>query len=259
LRCREGSFYIFCFSEPDFFHIILAKNKQKTNRKDTPMNFTPSDSLSLTAFIIFALIMTGLIQLIFLKMKAPVKYPLIWWSYFVLFSLIVASGLPLKFILPIVPMLFASLLTLYIFFATSSFGTGVSQQFSFAALIGFQCFRLPLEVILHQWARTGTVPETMTWTGQNWDVATGLVSLIAIPFLNRSRNLAYVVNIFGFLLLLNVLRVVVMSSPLPFAWPLENPVQLVFYFPYCLIAPLFVGPALFAHIVAFKKLKAVSS
>ncbi|MCC2680133.1 MAG: hypothetical protein K0R29_2709 [Pseudobdellovibrio sp.] len=218
------------------------------------MNFTPADSLSLSAFIVFSIIMTALFHYVFQKVKAPARYPLIWWAYVIFFSTVVLSGLPGKLIIPVVPLLFATLLGLYLYFAFSTFGKTVSAQFSAAALIGFQCFRLPLELILHQWAAGGTIPETMTWTGQNWDVITGIVSLITIPFLNRSKKLAYAVNILGFILLMNVLRVVVMSSPLPFAWPLNNPLQLVFYFPYCLIAPLFVGPALFGHVVAFRKL-----
>jgi hypothetical protein len=52
----------------------------------------------------------------------------------------------------------------------------------------------------------------------------------------------------------NVLRVVVLSSPFPFAWPLANPLQLALYFPYVLIAPLFVGAALAGHLVAFRAL-----
>ena len=39
--------------------------------------------------------------------------------------------------------------------------------------LAFQGFRLPLELVLHSWVRQGVIPETMTWTGSNWDVFIG--------------------------------------------------------------------------------------
>ena len=219
------------------------------------MTFIPADSISLVIFLILSFLMLAMILLGFKKIKPGIKGPAIWAGYFIIFNVVVLSGLPAKHIIPIVPLLFISLLGLYIYLALSEVGTKTVATFSPAVLIGFQVFRLPLELVLHQWASVGTVPVTMTWTGQNFDIVTGVLSLISIPFLKGSRKLASTVNVIGFLLLLNVLRVVVMSSPLPFSWPLENPLQLIFYYPYCLIAPLFVGPALFGHIVAFRKLK----
>jgi hypothetical protein len=141
-----------------------------------------------------------------------------------------------------------------VFIAVSDAGKKVSQYFSLTALIGFQAFRLPLELILHQWAEIETIPSTMTWTGQNWDILAGIVSLLAIPFLKKSKRLAWAVQIIGFVLLLNFLRVVMMSSPLPFAWELDIPLQLIQYFPYCLIGPLMVGPAMAVHLITFRAL-----
>ena len=52
----------------------------------------------------------------------------------------------------------------------------------------------------------------------------------------------------GFALLANVARVVVMSSPLPFAWGVEPPLQLGMHLPYALIVPICVGGALAGHV-----------
>lgn len=214
--------------------------------------FHPADSLSLSLFYLFSLVMLVVCARTLFKLHRNFFFCYV--LYIVVFSALVSSGLVLGHIIPLAPLLFTSVLALALFFAFSKFGTQVSTQYSLALLIGLQSFRLPLELILHHWATIGTIPPTMTWTGQNWDVVTGLLSLLTCAFINRSQKLAWTVQIIGFVLLLNVLRVVVLSSPFPFSWPLENPIQLVLYFPYALIGPLFVGTALFLHLIVFRKL-----
>ncbi len=122
-------------------------------------------------------------------------------------------------------------------------------------LIIFQSFRFPLELIMHSWSETQTMPSTMSWNGQNFDVLTGLLALLAmIPFFRNSKMYQWCFNFFGIVMLMNVFRVVIMSSPLPFAWPLENPVQLIAHFPYHMIATVCVWSALIGHILLTQKL-----
>src|SRR5690606_22338112 len=45
------------------------------------------------------------------------------------------------------------------------------------ALVGFQSFRLPLELVLHQWMVEGVLPVQMTFEGHNFDIVTGLFAL----------------------------------------------------------------------------------
>lgn len=202
----------------------------------------------------FAVLMLISIILAFRQTGVRKIYPVIVLVYLGVFSLLVLSGAVKNYPLPLAPLLFLSVAALSVWLAFSTFGKRASEIFSFSMLLGYQAFRLPLEIILHHWAQVGTIPATMTWTGQNWDVVTGIVSLFCFPFLNKNLKLAWAVQILGFVLLLNVLRVALFSMPLPFAWPLENPLQLIFYFPYALIGPLFVGPALCIHLIVFRKL-----
>jgi len=123
------------------------------------------------------------------------------------------------------------------------------------ALIGFQAFRLPLELILHEWAKQGTVPMTMTWSGSNFDILTGIMALICAPLSLRSVRAAQIFNAVGFLLLLNVMRVAMMSSPLPFAWGLAEPLQVVLHLPYAWIGSVCVTGALAGHLILFRKLR----
>lgn len=143
-------------------------------------------------------------------------------------------------------------------FAMSPIGTHLAEKSSFAALIFFQTFRLPLELILHQWATDGVIPSTMTWTGQNYDVFCGAFALIfgsaALIWRKYESQLSVVFSVLGIGLLLNVARVAMMSSPLPFAWPVEPKLRLVFTVPHYLIAPVCVAGALAAHILLVRKL-----
>jgi len=167
---------------------------------------------------------------------------------------LVASGkmpfLPLNGL----PVFFGSMLVICIAAALSPFGQRLATSVPLAALVGFQAFRLPLELVLHEWAAQGTIPNTMTWTGQNWDIISGITALLCAPFASRYSAAARLANVVGLALLLNVMRVAVMSSPLPFGWGQQPPLLLALHYPYFLIVPVCVGGALFGHLVLTRAL-----
>ena len=122
-------------------------------------------------------------------------------------------------------------------------------------LLAFQGFRLPLELVLHSWVGQGVIPATMTWTGSNWDILSGLAALALAPFAGRRPVLAWIGNILGFVLLLNVGRVALLSAPTPFGWADVTPkLQLPFHLPYALIIPVCVGGALLGHMALTRAL-----
>ena len=125
---------------------------------------------------------------------------------------------------------------------------------SLPALVAFQGFRLPLELVLHSWVAQGVIPETMTWSGRNWDIISGLVALVAAPLCRRSMVAAWVANIVGLVLLANVMRVAVLSSPVSFGWPVTPKLELIYHLPYALIIPICVGGALLGHIALTRAL-----
>jgi hypothetical protein len=222
------------------------------------MIFHQADSLSLSVFVLFSLIMLGIVLFSLKKIKASKKYFLSVVGYLIIFSALVLSGTVKEHVIPLVPLLFLSVIVCSSLLAMSTAGRSLSQIYPLAFLVGFQGFRLFLELILHHWVNIGTIPSTMTWRGQNWDIAAGLISIFAIPFVNKNIKLAWFTQVLGLILLLNVLRVVVLSSPFPFSWAMENPLQLIMYFPYALIGPLFVGAALCVHLITIRKLKTIS-
>jgi hypothetical protein len=122
------------------------------------------------------------------------------------------------------------------------------------ALVAFQGFRLPLELVLHSRVAQGVIPSTMTWTGKNWDIISGVVALIATPFCRRSVAWAWIANVVGLALLINVMRVAVLSSPVSFGWPITPKVELIYHVPYALIIPVCIGGALIGHIALTRAL-----
>ena len=152
------------------------------------------------------------------------------------------------------PVFFGGVLVLVLAAGISPFGGRLAAGLPLAALVGFQAFRLPLELVLHEWAEQGTIPKAMTWTGQNWDIISGAVALLAAPLANRHRGAAWTANVIGAALLLNVIRVVILTSPVPFGWNVTPPLMLAFHLPYALIAPVCVGGAILGHILLTRAL-----
>lgn len=151
------------------------------------------------------------------------------------------------------PLFFGSILIVSFAVGLASFGARLARHTPIAALIAFQAFRLPLELILHRWAERGTIPTTMTWTGQNWDIIAGSLAFVIWP-IAKNRAVAWGFNIIGSLLLLNVLRVALWSSPIPFGWDTQPPLQLFLHSPYFLIGPVLVGSAITGHIILTRAL-----
>jgi hypothetical protein len=169
-------------------------------------------------------------------------------------SLLVKSGAMSALPLSGLPFFFGAIFVVSIYLGLSRMGGRIAVALPLASLVGFQAFRLPLEIVLHRWATDGTIPTSMTWSGQNWDIVSGVVALVAAPFANRHRRIAWAANLIGSVLLLNVIRVAVMSSPLPFAWPVSPPLLLALHLPYAWIGPVCVGGAMAGHIILTRAL-----
>jgi hypothetical protein len=223
------------------------------------MNFTPASPASVAAF----LAIVGLILAAFLLAVhracdgAPgrmLRVTLVTGAWLGGLAWAVAAGWLESLPLHGVPFFFGAVLVVSVGAGLSPFGGRLAQAVPIPALVAFQGFRLPLELVLHEWARQGTIPGTMTWTGQNWDIVAGLVAILAAPLAARRRGVAWGANLVGLLLLLNVMRVAVMSSPLPFGWGQEPPLVLALHLPYALIGPVCVGGALFGHLVLTRAL-----
>jgi hypothetical protein len=166
----------------------------------------------------------------------------------------VLSGVFEKVFLPWGPLFMVVTVVAPIGLGFSKKGGRMMEHLSIPFMVGFQSFRLPLEIVLHSWYRSGTIPKSMTWEGSNWDILTGVLAVCCFPFVGRRFWLAWAFNVIGIFLLLNVVRVAVMSSPVPFGWNVEPPLELIVQLPYAYIVPVCVGGAFLGHVLLTRKL-----
>jgi len=150
----------------------------------------------------------------------------------------------------------AASLLVAVAFALSRAGARLAAGLPIAALVSFQAFRLPLELVLHRWYLEGALPVQMTYEANNLDILTGVAAAACGLWLRRrgpAVALVWAFNLLGTALLINVAAVALLSSPLPFrSFPADPPVLLVFHFPHGWIVPFCVAPALAAHLLVFR-------
>jgi hypothetical protein len=119
-----------------------------------------------------------------------------------------------------------------------------------------QVFRLPLELVLHQWYGEGVLPIQMTYAGSNYDIASGILGGVVGVLAWRgkaSTGLVWAYTMLGMLLLVVVVTIAVMSAPVPVRQFWDEPsVQLPLHVPYGWIVSVCVAGALFAHLVALR-------
>ena len=141
----------------------------------------------------------------------------------------------------------------------SSLGSRLAAGTSLAVLVGFQAFRLPLELVMHRAAVEGVMPLQMSWSGRNFDVATGIGAAIVGLWLALGRPPRAVVwlwNLAGLALLVNVVGVAVASLPRFHAFG-TDPAALntwVAYPPYVWLPTILVPSALLGHILVTRRL-----
>jgi hypothetical protein len=143
--------------------------------------------------------------------------------------------------------------------ALSSLGRRLASQIPLWGLVGFQSFRILVEILLWGLHRAGSLPVQMTFEGYNFDVLTGL-SAIGVAWAIRARRMptwgVRVWNLCGLALLLNVVIIAVLSMPTPFRAFLHGPPNaVVAQLPFVWIPCVMVQAALLGHILVFRSLR----
>src|SRR6266404_5908199 len=66
--------------------------------------------------------------------------------------------------------------------AFSPYGRQLARNTPMAWLVGFQAFRIPVEIFLDWGSHEGLVPPQMTFESRNWDILTG-ISAVPVAWL----------------------------------------------------------------------------
>jgi hypothetical protein len=143
--------------------------------------------------------------------------------------------------------------------AFSGFGKRLAKHLGYAALIGFHGFRLPLEGLLWWLHHQGRLPVQMTFEGRNLDILTGIGAIVMAVLVRKGiagRKAVMIWNLAGFMLLLNIMSVAILSIPGPLRRFHNEPANtLVLHFPYVWIPGVFVLAAFLGHLLIIRKLR----
>ncbi len=142
--------------------------------------------------------------------------------------------------------------------AFSSVGTRMAATVPLSLLVGFQSFRILVEIWLHRGYEEGLFPEQMTYSGLNFDIVTGMTAFV-LGILIWKRNVPAGViqawNILGTILLMTIITIAVLSAPLPFRVFDNGPANTwVTGFPGVWLPAVLVQAALLGHLLVFRRL-----
>ncbi len=139
----------------------------------------------------------------------------------------------------------------------SPLGTLLVRGLPLWVLVGFQVFRVPLELIMHRAYVEGVMPVQMSYAGQNYDILSGITAGVLGLWLALGRVPRWVVacwNFFGFALLVNIVTVAIVSTPL-FRWFGNDRVNIfITYPPFVWLPGALVTAALVGHILVWRRL-----
>jgi hypothetical protein len=137
----------------------------------------------------------------------------------------------------------------------SPVGTLLVRGVPLWALVGFQVFRFPLELLMHRASVEGVMPVQMSYAGQNYDILSGITAGMLAVWLRRGRVPRWVVaswNAFGLALLVNIVTVAILSTPV-FRWFGDEGLNVfVTYAPFVWLPGILVTAALMGHILVWR-------
>ena len=181
-------------------------------------------------------------------------------AWLVLTAFVAANGVLRRF--DVTPPPFAALVlaiaVVGIAVPCSPLGTLLVRGLPLWALVGFQVFRFPLELVMHRAYVEGIMPVQMSYSGFNYDILTGITAGVLGLWLYRRRVPRWIVtswNLLGFALLVNVVTIAIVSTPV-FRWFGNERLNVfVTYPPFVWLPAVLVPAALMGHILVWRRLR----
>lgn len=152
------------------------------------------------------------------------------------------------------PILLIPLITTLVILFTANMKT-LTAQLNLKVLTRLQVFRVFVEIVLWLLFIQNLLPVQMTFEGRNFDILAGITALIAAPYLVNNKTWMIAWNIFGLLLLINIVVIALLSMPTPFRVFQNEPANtIVTQFPYIFLPAFLVPLAYLLHFISLKKL-----
>ena len=142
--------------------------------------------------------------------------------------------------------------------AFTAMGTCLATRVPLVWLVGYQAFRIPVELWLHRGYVDGVFPVEMTYSGLNFDIVSGLSAVVVavlVHFGIAGRRTVLAWNVMGLLLLTTIVVVALLSAPVPFRVFTTGPPNVyVTGFPGIWLPAVLVQAALLGHLLVFRRL-----
>jgi hypothetical protein len=163
------------------------------------------------------------------------------------------STMPPRPVIPALVFILAGIL-----FLRSASGKAVLRSTPASWLIGFQVFRVLMEIILWLVYEHGIIPVQMTFEGRNFDILVGVTAPFVAYLLHTGHMkpmVAVVWNVAGIGLLMNIVIVAALSTPSPLRVFMNEPANtFIAYFPFVWLVAFVVPVALLGHIASLMQL-----
>lgn len=139
------------------------------------------------------------------------------------------------------------------------FSTDFVKTLPLKTLTVIHIIRIPVELVLFWLFQNGQVPQLMTFEGRNFDILTGITApfIAWLAFRNNQLNkpLLIIWNIFGLILLINIVSHAALSLPSQIQQlAFEQPNRAVLFFPFIWLPSAIVPIVLFCHLASFYQL-----
>lgn len=123
-------------------------------------------------------------------------------------------------------------------------------------LVGFQSFRILVELGLHTAVSQGLAHPTMTWTGTNADIIPGITALALFPFAPRiNRRVLQTWNVVMAGVLVFTVVTALLAAPTPLRLIPGDPANtFIASFPFVWLPAVLVTSAWLGHVVLFRRL-----
>jgi hypothetical protein len=155
--------------------------------------------------------------------------------------------------------LFPAVLAIAFGLALSPLGKQIALGLPLAALVGYQGFRVLVELLLHRAYVEGLMPVQMSYAGRNFDIITGVTALMLGAWLatgeRHARAVIFVWNTLGLALLVNVVVVAILSAPTPLRVFMNEPANVwITHAPWVWLPAVLVLAALSGHVLVYRRL-----